>query len=175
MESIPITNYLYTSIISGYYSVDDCREWADKIILNNEVDNIDIWIFDVAFSTNKEQIFNAILEQKIQEVFDENTIYSKPDTIIGYYYLLYKERKMSALELVDRITDEDDDSYGGNLHTNEKFCKTMFYMSKLLKKCKTRKEKEKVCIECLEKIEDLLVSESIMALQQQKILKSYLM
>ena len=32
MENIPITNYLYTAIISGYYTVDDCRKWADRII-----------------------------------------------------------------------------------------------------------------------------------------------
>ncbi len=173
MENIPITNYLYTAIISGYYTVDDCRKWADRIILNNEVDDISIWIFDVAFSTNEEQLFDAILEQKIQEVFDENTVYSKADAIVGYYYLLYKEQKMSALELINRITDEDDDSYEGSLHTNEIFCKTISFISESFKNCKTNKEKEKVCIECLKKIEDLLISVSTIALQQQNALKSY--
>lgn len=172
MENIPITNYLYTAIISGYYTVDDCREWVDKIILNNEVDNIDIWIFDVAFSTNEEQLFDAILEQRIQEVFDENTVYSKADAIVGYYYLLYKEQKMSALELINRITDEYDDSYEGSLHTNETFCKTISFISEYFKNCKT--SKEKVCTECLKKIEDLFLSASTIALQQQAILKSYL-
>ncbi|MCI8629808.1 MAG: hypothetical protein HFE57_10020 [Firmicutes bacterium] len=175
MESIPITNYLYTAIISGYYSVDDCRKWADRIILNNEVDNIDIWIFDVAFSTNEEQLFDAILEQKIQEVFDENTTYSKADAIVGYYYLLYKEQKMSALELINKITDEDDNSYEGNLYSNERFCKTMFSVGESFKNCRTNREKEKVCAECLKKIEDLFISVSTIALQQQAILKSYLM
>ena len=175
MGNIPIANYLYTAVISGYYTVDERREWADRIILNNNVDDIDIWIFDVAFSTNQEQFYNVIWEEKTQEVFDENTSYSKEDVIIGYYYLLYKEKKISAFELLYRITDEDDNSYGGNLYTDNRFCEVIFSVSDLIKNCDTNEKREIVCAECLKKIEDLLLSVLLIALKQQEALKSYLM
>ena len=58
---------------------------------------------------------------------------------------------------------------------NERFCKTMFSVGESFKNCRTNRENEKVCAECLKKIEDLFISVSTIALQQQAILKSYLM
>ena len=81
MGNIPIANYLYTAVISGYYTVDDWREWADRIILNNTVDDIDIWIFDVAFSTNEEQFYDAILEKKAELEKPDKDIDSIEDNI----------------------------------------------------------------------------------------------
>ena len=175
IKNIPIANYLYTAVISGYYTVDDWREWADRIILNNNVDDIEIWIFDVAFSTNEEQFYDAILEKKTQEVFDENTHYWNPDVIVGYYYLLYKEKRMSITKLVYQMTDEDDNSYGAELYDNERFRSVIFSMNNAIQNCKTNKEREVIYTKCLEEIKDLLVSVSLIALQQQAALKSYLM
>lgn len=103
---MPIVNYLHTIVISEYWKVEQWQSWADKLILcNNELED---WIYDVAFAKDREQLYLAIAHKKITEVFDKETFYWEPDVVIGYYYLMYQEGRMNLLELFSKLADEDD-------------------------------------------------------------------
>ena len=103
-----IVNYLHTVVISGYYEKEQWQSWADKIILNNE--NVQSWIYDVAVAKNKQELFDAIAFEKCIEEFSKDTLYWETDVVIGYYYLMYKEDKITLSQLVEKVTDEDDAS-----------------------------------------------------------------
>ena len=103
---MPIVNYLHTIVVSEYWKEEQWQSWADKLILcNNELED---WIYDVAFAKNREQLCLAIAHEKVTEVFDKETLYWEPDVVIGYYYLMYQEGRMDLLELFSKLTDEDD-------------------------------------------------------------------
>ena len=103
-----IVNYLHTIVISGYYEKEQWQSWADKIILNNE--NVQSWIYDVAVAKNKQELFDAIAFERRIEEFSKDTLYWETDVVIGYYYLMYKEDKITLSQLVEKVTDEDDAS-----------------------------------------------------------------
>ena len=103
---LPIVNYLHTIVLSGYWKEEQWQLWADELILCN--DELEGWIYDVAFAKNREELCMVIAHEKITEVFDKETLYWEPDVVIGYYYLMYKEGKMDLLELFSKLIDEDD-------------------------------------------------------------------
>lgn len=111
-----IANYLKTIVISGYWDAENWRSWADEIILLN--DELDFWIFEVAFATNIEEFYSAIDEEIRNMVFDKNTFYWEPDVVVGYYYLMYKENKIDLSELFLKFIDEDDISHESELFDN---------------------------------------------------------
>lgn len=103
---MPIVNYLHTIVVSEYWKEEQWQSWAYKLILcNNELED---WIYDVAFAKNKEQLCLAVAHEKVIEVFDKETLYWEPDVVIGYYYLMHQEGRMDLLELFSKLTDEDD-------------------------------------------------------------------
>lgn len=171
MCELPIVHYLCTALESGYYRIDDCREWADKVILNHKVEDIAIWVFDVAFATSEQQFYAAVWEQKSQEVFYDSTWYCNADVIAGYYYLLYCENKMTVVELIDRLREEDDNACGGNLYDNTIFHDTIFSIK--YDTYTDEKQKEKIYQKSFENIKELLFSMSLIATQQQNRLKLY--
>lgn len=106
---MPIVNYLHTIVVSGYWEEEQWQSWADKLIMDNDQnDELEEWVFDVAFAHSKEELCLAIAHQKITEVFSEETCYWEPDIVIGYYYLMYQEGRMSLSELFWKLRDEDD-------------------------------------------------------------------
>lgn len=103
---MPIINYLYTAVISGYLKKEQWQEWADCIIMNKN--DIETWIYEVSLAENASELCNAIYYKKITEPFDNNTKYWEPDIVIGYYYLMYQKGEMSLVDLLKKLSDEDD-------------------------------------------------------------------
>ncbi len=103
---MPIVNYLYTIVVSGYWKKEQWQSWADELILCN--DELEDWIYDVAFARDEEELYVAIAHEIVIEEFDKKTIYCEPDVVIGYYYLMYQEGRMDLLELFFKLVDEDD-------------------------------------------------------------------
>lgn len=66
---MPIVNYLHTVVISRYWNREQWQSWADGLILCN--DNLEHWIYKVAFSNDREKLFLSIAHEKIIEVFDK--------------------------------------------------------------------------------------------------------
>lgn len=103
---MPIVNYLHTVVISRYWNREQWQSWADGLILCK--DNLEDWIYKVAFANDREELFLSIAYEKIIEVFHKETFYWEPDVVIGYYYLMYQEGRMSLSELFTKLMDEDD-------------------------------------------------------------------
>lgn len=103
---MPIINYLYTAVLSGYLRKEQWQKWADCIIMNEN--EIEAWIYEVSIAENVSEVCNAIYYQKMIEPFDNDTRYWEPDIIVGYYYLMYREGEMSLIDLLKRLSDEDD-------------------------------------------------------------------
>lgn len=114
---MPIVNYLHTIVVSEYWKEEQWQSWADKLIMCN--DELEDWIYDVAFAKNREQLCLVIAHEKITEVFDKETLYWEPDVVIGYYYLMYKEGRISLLELFSKLADEDDISSESDVFNNQ--------------------------------------------------------
>lgn len=123
---MPIVNYLHTIVISGYWKEEQWQSWADKLILCN--DELETWIYDVAFAKNKNELCLAIAHEKIAEVFDKENLYWEPDVVIGYYYLMYQEGRMSLLKLFSKLADEDDISSEAKLFD---FQEAMYMMNRV--------------------------------------------
>lgn len=103
---MPIINYLYTAVLSGYLKKEQWQKWADCIIMNES--EVDTWIYEVSIAKNASEVCNAIYYQKIIESFDNDTKYWEPDIVIGYYYLMYQKGEMLLKDLIERLSDEDD-------------------------------------------------------------------
>lgn len=56
---MPIVNYLHTVVISQYWNMEQWQSWADGLILCN--DNLEDWIYKVAFSNDREKLFLEII------------------------------------------------------------------------------------------------------------------
>lgn len=158
-----IAHYLNTAVASEYYKKEDWENWADNIIMNEG--NLDEWIYDVSIAKNKNELFAAIQPQLCQEYFESDDWYSEADVVIGYYYLMYKERKMNLLELMSRIYDEDDISVEASICDRKEFKEIgkMFFSSEILTSS----------FEWFNKIESLIEPLVEIALQQQKILINF--
>lgn len=111
--------YLYLAVISGYYSEKDWQNWADKEILNNDV--VDDWIYNVSLICSKEELCTILYEQSLEECYYDYNDDLKEDIIVGYYYMLFEEKKISLYELISMLGDEDDISVASTVHDVQNF------------------------------------------------------
>lgn len=111
--SVPAIHYLHTIVNSGYWEKKEWQSWADDLIGCNE--NLDIWIYDVSVAKNREALGIAIVYEMYEEILDEETDYWEAQVIMGYYYMMYKEGRMSLRKLLLKYTDEDDIASESNL------------------------------------------------------------
>lgn len=114
-----IANYIYIAVISGYYSKSDWQKWADEEILNN--DDVEEWVYKVSLAKDKEELYEAIYEKRKEESYYENNEALKEDVVVGYYYMLYREKRLSLYDLIDRLSDDDDISAQSSIHEQEDF------------------------------------------------------
>ena len=128
-------------------------------------ENLDMWIYDVSIAKNLEEFFSAIYPQLCQEYFEEDDVYSEPDIIIGYYYIMYKEGRMTLFELLSRVNDDDDASSGAMLYRNKRF-KELIH--KLFKDILLQQEMQYV-----KELETIIAPLEKAAFRQQKILENY--
>lgn len=103
---MPIINYLHTAIISGYFDRERWQLWADEIIMmcNEPV----LWLFDISVAGSVGEACQAIAYLRNNEKFTKESYYYEPNVVIGYYYLLYKEKRINMRELYMKLSDEDD-------------------------------------------------------------------
>ncbi|MGL4107038.1 hypothetical protein [Clostridium sp. LP20] len=114
-----IANYIYIAVMSGYYSKSDWQKWADEEILNN--DNVEEWIYNVSLAKDTEELYEAIYEKRIEESYYQSNEFLQEDVVVGYYYMLYSEKRISLYELISRLSDEDDVSASSSIHENQNF------------------------------------------------------
>ena len=97
-----IAHYLHTIVLSGYYDPKQWRKWADDCILNRN--DTPLWICNVSLAKNLEELFLIISYPKTVEFVDNSNSYWEPNVIIGYYYLMYMEGRLSISDLYDKLT-----------------------------------------------------------------------
>lgn len=157
---IPAAHFLYIAVLSGYYKRKDWQAWADQIILNN--DDLELWIYDVSMAWEKEQLYDALSEQKIQEYCNADLVFYQPDVVVGYYCLLYREKRMSIRELTSRLSDEDDESNGAEMLRDSQTVKLIWKIFS-----------STYHSEDVEELMKILTPFSMISLAQQKVLKEY--
>ena len=81
---------------TGVFCCFDCQRWDP------------LWIYNVSLAKNLEELFLIISYPKTVEFVDNSNSYWEPDVIIGYYYLMYMEGRLSISDLYDKLTNEDD-------------------------------------------------------------------
>ncbi|WP_291562646.1 MULTISPECIES: hypothetical protein [unclassified Clostridium] len=114
-----IGHYIYIASVSGYYSKSDWQGWADRQILNkNEVED---WVYKVSLAKDIEGLSMAVSDKKLEECYYEENKSSSSDAIVGYYYMQYKENRLSLRDLFSKLSDEDDISTTSSINENEDF------------------------------------------------------
>ena len=162
--SMLVAHYLYIAVISGYYKRRDWQAWADRIILNNDNDDLETWIYDVSIAQNEEQLYEAICDKKRIEYFDEDSKYSQSDIVVGYYCLLFQEKRISIEELTSKLLDEDDNASDAEILKDKKVIRLIEKIFSKIYSLDNIKELMRILYPLLEK-----------ALIQQRQLKEYLM
>ncbi|GAA0075640.1 hypothetical protein UT300005_00180 [Clostridium sp. CTA-5] len=114
-----IANSLYIAVIIGYYSKSDWQKWADEEILNN--DDVEEWVYNVSLAKDTDELYKAIYEKRIEESYYQNNEFLQEDVIVGYYYMLYREKRIILYELISRLSDEDDISSSSSIHEIQNF------------------------------------------------------
>lgn len=118
--------YLYLAVLCGYYTDSDWLKWADDEILYN--DKVEDWIHSVALTSNKSEVCKILYEQSLNECYSEQTgvFRTDGDVIVGYYYMMFKDGRISMYELISRLGDEDDLSVDSSIHDKKNFCDLYF-------------------------------------------------
>ncbi|NFN94256.1 MULTISPECIES: hypothetical protein [unclassified Clostridium] len=114
-----IANYIYIAVISGYYSKSDWQKWADEEILNNY--EVEEWVYNVSLAKDTEELYEAIYEKRMEESYYQNNEFLQEDVVVGYYYMLYGEKRINLYELINRLSDEDDISSSSSIHEIQNF------------------------------------------------------
>lgn len=161
--NLPIASYLMIAVSSGYYVKKDWQSWADNIIVKGLT--LEYWIYEVSIAKNEEEVYIAIIDKIYEEYFSELSLYGKKDCIIGYYFLMYKEGRLSLSNLLYKLYFEDDPSYEALILDDLKFK----YLVDTIKKTKSLKYYslyKNLLLEMIKPIE-------LYVLDQQKILRTY--
>jgi hypothetical protein len=107
-KMITIANYLYAAVSSGIYTKKDWQSWADKQILNK--DNVEDWIYNVSLAPDVDNLCKVIYDKMIDENYYKYNEFSITDAVIGYYYELYLENKLSLYDLIEKSAQASDSS-----------------------------------------------------------------
>ena len=156
-----IANYIYIAVISGYYSKSDWQKWADEEILNNH--EVEEWVYNVSLAKNVDELCIALYDKKLEECYYDYNKSLQGDVVVGYYYMLYSEKRISLYELISRLSDEDDVSASSSIHENQNFytifkdinennnlieeCELITKIEKLLQPFKKLAEEQKIKLE----------------------------
>ena len=105
-----IAHYIYAAVGSGYWKMEQWQAWADNLIISH--DELEDFVYGLSVAENNREVYSAIDEQYFQERWNEDIDYCIYDIIVGYYYLMYKEGRLSLLKLFVSLLDEDDISEG---------------------------------------------------------------
>lgn len=123
-----IINYLYIIVISGYYAKKEWQKWADEEILKK--DEVDEWIYKISLAKDVDEFMESIYYPMFDECYYSNNEFSREDAIVGYYYMMYKERRISLYELINKLSDDDDISTSSSIHKKENFYELLNELNK---------------------------------------------
>ena len=124
-----IANYIYIIVISGYYTKEDWQKWADEEILKR--DEVDDWIYQIATAKDVDEVRSATYYPRLEECYFCYNKFSREDAIVGFYYMLYKENRMSLYELISKLSDEDDISNGSSIRKRQNFYEMFNQLNKI--------------------------------------------
>lgn len=114
---IPIAHYLFAISFSGYYKKKDWQHWADQRILKQS--SVEDWLINIALANSIEMLSNALSDLLISERYKIKNLSPSSDAIIGYFYLMYLEGKLSLQELLLKSGDEADGGEGASVDCEE--------------------------------------------------------
>lgn len=114
---IPIAHYLFAIAFSGYYQKKDWQNWADQRILKQT--SAEDWLIEISLANSIEMLSNALGDLLISERFEVKNRVPSSDAIIGYFYLMYLEGKISLQELLLKSGDEADGGEGASVECEE--------------------------------------------------------
>lgn len=114
---IPIAHYLFAIAFSGYYQKKDWQNWADQRILKQA--SAEDWLIEISLANSIEMLSNALGDLLISERFKIKSQPPSSDAIIGYFYLMYLEGKLSLQELLLKSGDEADGGEGASIECEE--------------------------------------------------------
>lgn len=100
-----ILHSLYIAVRSGYYGKEQWQSWAKERIENN--DNLPPWMYDVSVANDKEELRKAIACYRDEEFVEQHDFYVDADEVIGYYYIMYKENKISLSRFFVKLAADD--------------------------------------------------------------------
>lgn len=124
---IPIAHYLFAISFSGYYKKKDWQNWADQRILKQKT--VEDWLISISLANSIEMLSNALGELLISERFQVKNRTPSSDAIIGYFYLMYLEGKLSIKDLLLKSGDEADGGEGASVD-----CEVFYAISNSLEK-----------------------------------------
>lgn len=114
---IPIAHYLFNISFSGYYQKQDWQSWADQRLLKQPL--AEEWLINVSLADSIETLSSALGDLLISERFAAKNRVPSSDAVIGYFYLMYLEEKMSLQELLLKSGDEADGGEGASAECEE--------------------------------------------------------
>ena len=114
---IPIAHYLFAVSYSGYYQKKDWQNWADQRIMKQIL--VEDWLISISLSNSIEILSDALSDLLISERADMENKITSSDAIIGYFYLMYLEGKLSIYELLLNSGDEADGGEGASIECEE--------------------------------------------------------
>lgn len=124
---IPIAHYLFSISFSGYYKKKDWQDWADQRILKQT--SVEEWLINISLANSVDMLSNALCDLLISEKFEVENQVPSSDAIIGYFYLMYLEGKLSFQELLLKSGDEADGGEGASVE-----CEVFYAISNALEK-----------------------------------------
>ena len=101
-----IAHYLNVVVSSGYWQKEQWQAWADELIVSH--DELEDFVDDISVAEDESEVGAALREQWYMEVFDGSNNFYIEEIVVGYYYLMFKEGRMSLLELFERLMNDDD-------------------------------------------------------------------
>ncbi|MFD3262326.1 hypothetical protein ACE3MQ_27400 [Paenibacillus lentus] len=114
---VPIAHYLFAISFSGYYKKKDWQNWADQRILKQT--SVEDWLINISLANSIDMLSDALCDLLISERFEVKNDVPSSDAIIGYFYLMYLDGKLSLQDLLLKSGDEADGGEGASVECEE--------------------------------------------------------
>ena len=109
---VAIAKYLYAISYSEFYKKEDWQGWADDQIMKK--DPIEMWIYDVSLANTFSELREVLNNKMIDEDYHKIDTSPITDAILGYYFLMYKDNKLSPYVLLEKSGDAVDNGSGAS-------------------------------------------------------------
>lgn len=98
-QKIPIAHYWLAPAYSKYSGYKEWQSWADKLIEKNE--NPDYWLLAMSLANDTDELYLALKDQLYQEEVSGCRPFNNIDnSMVGFYYLMYKDARLSTEEFL---------------------------------------------------------------------------